>query len=141
MLKNLTAFFRKHRQIILYLLFGGVTTAVSFVAFYILHDLLNCYASVSNVVAWVLAVIVAYLTNKPFVFQSCDWSEAVVIAEFSEFAGLRLFSGIIETGLIFALCDLLEWNAYWVKIGASVLVIILNYIFSKFIIFRKSKKK
>ncbi len=141
MLAAITAFLKKYRQIILYLIFGGITTVVSFVAFFVLHKMFQCYASVSNAVSWVLAVIVAYLTNKPFVFKSHDWSAHTVVAEFAEFTGLRLLSGVLETVVIFLLCDIWSWNAYWVKIGASVFVIVLNYLFSKFIIFRGEEKK
>ena len=139
MLEALAAFCKKHRQILLYLFFGGVTTVVSYAVYFVLYNRFNCYASVSNAVSWVIAVVVAYLTNKPFVFQSRDWSAHTVLVELSEFAGLRLLSGVLETAVIFLFCDLLCWNGNWVKVVTSIFVIILNFLFSKFVVFRKKQ--
>ena len=140
MFRAIASLCKKYREVITYLFFGAVTTAVSYGVYFLLYNQFECYASVSNAVSWLLAVVVAYLTNKPFVFRSHDWSFRTVFVEFSEFAGLRVFSGVLETAIIFLLSDLLRWNGNWVKLGTSILVIVLNYIASKFVVFRIKKQ-
>ena len=137
MLRNVIAFMRKHKAIIVYLFFGGLTTIVNFIVYYPLFNFLNISAAVSNAIAWSVAVIFAYLTNKPFVFGSHDWSLKKVAPEFAKFVGSRVVSGGIETLLVYLLVDLLHWNGNIWKIVISVLVVILNYIGSKFLVFKK----
>ena len=131
--------YKKHREIITYLIFGVITTAVSYGVYFLLYNQFRCYASVSNAISWFLAVTVAYLTNKPFVFRSGDWSLRTVALEFTEFAGLRIVSGVLETVILFVLCDQMYWDGNWVKVATSVIVVILNYLASKFVVFRKKK--
>ena len=91
----------------------------------------------SNAIAWVAAVAFAYVTNKPFVFKSHDWSVKTVIPELTKFVSCRVGSGLLETAIIFALVDWLGLNGNVIKLATSVLVVILNYIASKLLVFRK----
>ena len=127
----------KHKSIIIYLVFGVITTVVNFIVYFPLYNLLGMSATVSNVIAWAAAVIVAFLTNKPFVFNSNDWSLKTTVPEFVKFVGCRVGSGLAETGIIFLTVDLLSWNGNFWKIVTSVLVVILNYVASKLFVFRK----
>ncbi len=127
---------KTYRSQITYLVFGGLTTVVNYIVY------LPCYhylgsATVSNAIAWVFAVLFAYLTNKPFVFQSHDWSLQVVAPEFAKFVGTRLASGLLETGILALAVDLLHGNGLVWKLVVSVLVVILNYIGSKLLVFRE----
>ena len=140
MFNKIISLCKKHREIITYLLFGAVTTMVGYGVYFLLYNKFDCYASLSNAISWVIAVMVAFLTNKPFVFESHDWSGKTVLREFSAFAGLRLLSGLLETGILFVLCDRLMWNGNWVKLGVGVLVIVLNYITSKCVAFRNKRQ-
>ena len=140
MFRRWIALFDRYKELLTYLFFGVVTTAVSYGVYFLLYNKFHCYASVSNAISWLLAVIVAYLTNKTFVFRSHDWALRTVFFKFCEFAGLRVFTGVLETAIIFLLCDRLNWNGNWVKIGTSIFVIVLNYLASKFIVFRKKKQ-
>ena len=72
---------RKYAHIVTYLVFGVLTTVVNYLVYLPCYNLLGLSASVSNVIAWVFAVVFAYLTNKPFVFKSNDWSAATVVPE------------------------------------------------------------
>ena len=126
----------KHRDVLLYLIFGVMTTAVNYVVYLPCYNLLGLSGSVSNVIAWVGAVAFAYLTNKPFVFRSHDWSAKTVIPELTRFVGCRVGSGALETAIIFLTVDLLAWNGNVMKLLTSVLVVILNYIGSKLLVFR-----
>jgi len=89
------------------------------------------------VIAWVFAVAFAYLTNKPFVFESHDWSAKIVVPELVKFVGSRVFSGAVETLIILVFADILGWNGNLVKLVTSVLVVIINYAASKLVVFKK----
>lgn len=128
---------RKHYDILAYLFFGVLTTLVNYIVYLPCYNLLHLSASLSNVIAWAVAVAFAYLTNKPFVFKSCDWSAKTVIPELSKFVGSRVLSGALETAIIFVTVDLLSWNGNVMKFVTSVLVVILNYVASKLIVFKK----
>ena len=127
----------KYWDILSYLFFGGLTTLVNFLVYYPCYNWLEMSATVSNVIAWALAVAFAYLTNKPFVFQSHDWSWKCVGPELTKFVGCRIGSGLLETAAIFLTVDLLHWNGNVMKLVLAVVVVILNYIGSKLLVFKK----
>jgi putative flippase GtrA len=133
-IKNLV---QKHWDILSYLFFGGLTTVVNYLVYLPCYNLLNLSAAVSNAIAWAVAVAFAYLTNKPFVFRSHDWSLKTVIPELTKFVTCRIGSGLLETGILFLCVDLLAWNGNVWKLITSVLVVILNYIASKLLVFKK----
>lgn len=127
----------KYWDILSYLFFGVLTTVVNYLVYLPCYNLLHFSASVSNVIAWVVAVAFAYLTNKPFVFKSHDWSWKTVAPELAKFVGCRIGSGFVETAIIFAMVDWLQFNGNVWKLITSVLVVILNYVGSKLLVFRK----
>lgn len=129
----------KYRDLLSYVFFGVLTTAVNYAVYLPCYNLLGWSAGVSNVLAWVISVAFAFLTNKPFVFKSHDWSAKVVWAELTKFVSCRIASGLLETGVLFLTVDMLGWNGNVLKLLTAVLVIILNYIGSKFLVFRKEK--
>lgn len=137
MLAKLRILVRKHWDILAYLFFGVLTTVVNYVVYLPCYNLLGLSAAVSNAIAWVAAVAFAYLTNKPFVFKSHDWSLQTVFPELTKFVGCRLGSGFAETAILFVAVDLLSWNGNLWKLVTSVLVVILNYAASKLLVFRK----
>ena len=127
----------KYRDVIVYLVFGVLTTAVNYVVYLPCYNVLHLSGSASNAIAWVGAVAFAYVTNKPFVFRSHDWSAKTVLPELTKFLGCRLGSGVLETAIIFLTVDLMAWNGNIMKIVTSVLVVLLNYIGSKLLVFKK----
>ncbi len=127
----------KYYDILAYLFFGVLTTAVNYLVYLPCFNWLQLSAAVSNMIAWVAAVAFAYLTNKPFVFKSHDWSAKTVVPELTKFVGSRVASGLLETGIIFVTVDLLQWNGNVMKLVTSVLVVIVNYVASKLLVFRK----
>ena len=137
MIDKIRAFIKKHSDILAYLVFGVLTTAVNYVVYLPCYNLLGLSAALSNVIAWVAAVAFAYVTNKPFVFHSHDWSAKTVLPELTKFVGSRVASGALETGIIFVTVDCLSWNGNVMKLVTSVLVVVLNYVASKLIVFRK----
>ena len=130
----------KHRNVLSYLFFGGLTTLVNFLVYFPLYNWLCWSGVLSNVIAWLIAVAFAFLTNKPFVFKSHDWSSRVVLPELFKFVNCRIVSGLLETSAIWLFVDLLNWNGNWIKILVSVFVVVLNYIFSKWIVFSRKEK-
>ena len=91
----------------------------------------------SNIVAWVLAVTFAYLTNKAWVFESRSWKWTVLRKEVPAFISCRLATGIMDLVIMCICVDILAWHAMIMKVISNVLVIILNYVFSKLILFKK----
>ena len=136
-MKKIRALIEKYYDILSYLFFGVLTTVVNYIIYLPCYNLLSFSASVSNMIAWVVAVAFAYLTNKPFVFRSHDWSAKTVVPELTKFVGSRIASGALETGIIFVTVDCLLWNGNVMKLVTSVLVVILNYVASKLLVFRK----
>jgi len=137
MIAKIRALIKKHWDIVSYLFFGALTTVVNYVVYLPLYNLLGLSATVSNSIAWVAAVAFAYLTNKPFVFKSYDWSAKTVLPELAKFVGCRVGSGVLETLIILVTVDLLHWDGNIMKLITSVLVVILNYVGSKIFVFRK----
>lgn len=133
--------FEKYREMIMYLLFGGLTTVVSFSVYYIFNKPLGVSALLSNIISWVASVTFAFITNKLFVFDSKDRSVEKVAKEALPFYGCRLFSGFVETAFIWLTVDILGWSSMIMKLVVSVFVVIANYFFSKIFVFKKSKEE
>lgn len=137
MINKIRTLIEKYWDIISYLFFGVCTTIVNYIIYLPCYNLLGISATVSNMIAWVVAVAFAYLTNKPFVFKSNDWSRATVIPELTKFVGCRIGSGAAETVILFLAVDLMGWNGNIWKLVTQVLVVVLNYIGSKLLVFTK----
>ena len=129
----------KYWDILTYLFFGVLTTVVNYLIYLPCYNLLGWSAGLSNVLAWVAAVAFAFLTNKPFVFKSHAWSWNVVWPELTKFVGCRIGSGVLETAILLVCVDLLGWNGNVWKFITALLVIVLNYIGSKFLVFKNKK--
>lgn len=133
------ALLEKYWDVITYLFFGVLTTAVDYLVSFVCHYGVGVSPTVSTVIAWAAAVIFAYLTNKSWVFHSRDWSAKIILPEFAKFVGSRVFSGVLVTVSIKVTVEILGWNFPLMKIVTSVLNIILNYIASKLLVFTKKK--
>ncbi len=134
---RLKQLFFKYKEYILYIFFGGLTTVVSWASFYICTHPLNIGTVISNIISWILAVAFAYVTNRKWVFESKTSGFRGIIREIIEFVAGRLLSLGIETVLLWITVDLCHWNNMLMKVIISVIVVVLNYIFSKLIAFRK----
>ncbi len=129
--------FQKYRDIILYLFFGGCTTVLNIAVYYLCYNIAGIPNVPSTCIAWILSVLFAYLTNKVYVFQSRSFQREVLLREGLQFFGCRLLTGILDVAIMFVAVDLLHWNGLLWKVISNVLVIILNYVASKLLIFRK----
>ena len=122
-------------EMLLYILFGILTTAVNILSFGLLRDVLQWQLLTANTLAWVLSF--AFLTNKVFVFRSKSFAAKLVLRELVSFVGARLFSLAVDTAGMWLLVDVLTWNDWLAKVLMNVIVIVLNYVFSKLFIFKR----
>ena len=137
MKEKIRELFLRYYDLIMYLVFGVMTTAVNYLVYLPCYNLFGLSASVRNMISWVVSVAFAFLTNKPFVFRSHDWSAKVVWPELVKFVGCRVGSGVMETVILFVTVDTLRWNGNIWKLVTSVLVVVVNYVGSKLLVFRK----
>lgn len=125
-----------NKEIILYVIFGVLTTIVNLIAYYLFSNIININYLISNAIAWIISVVFAYITNKFFVFNSYYINKDVIIEEFIKFMNCRLISGLSEVVLLFLFVDLLLINDIVAKLIIGVLVALINFIFSKVFIFK-----
>ena len=137
MIEKMKDLFLRYWEVLSYLIFGVLTTVVNYLVYLPAYNVLGMSAALSNALAWVVAVAFAYLTNKPFVFKSHDWSAKTVIPELTKFVGCRMASGAAETLILLLTVDILHWNGNLWKLMTSVLVVVLNYVASKLVVFKK----
>ncbi|HBG4188296.1 GtrA family protein [Clostridioides difficile] len=130
---------KKHKETILYLFFGAFTTLVNIVSYLFFTRVILFNFIVANALAWILAVLFAYVTNKFFVFESKRIEIRFVFKEFLSFVSFRLLSGVVEMLIMYVMIDLLFVNDIIVKAFTNIVVIVLNYFFSKMIIFKNKK--
>ena len=130
----------KHRLAILYLIFGALTVAVDQITFMALLRLLPKMTSiVPTVIAWIIAVNFAYITNRKWVFQSQTAGVRALLREAALFFTARIFSLLLTAGIMLLFVDIMGCNADLIKLASSVLVITLNFVLSKLWIFKGKK--
>lgn len=127
-------FFKKHKEILLYLFFGAVTTAVSILSF-ALFEWAGLDVLVANVLSWIISVLVAFITNTLWVFEST--LKEKVLQKALRFYAARLFTLAVEELLLLVFIKLLGFNSLVVKTVAQVVIIVLNYLLSKLFVFNK----
>ena len=131
-----------NKETISYLIFGVLTTIINIVVFWFAERELAFIMSedaaslVGNVLAWVISVAFAFVTNKLFVFESKSMAFKVVMAELTGFVIARLLSLAFDEGFMFVAIVLLGMNSLLAKIISNVFVVIINYVLSKFFIFK-----
>ncbi len=127
----------KYKELIMYLIFGVLTTLVNIVVYALCTRGLSLDIYISNVIAWILSVLFAYSTNRRYVFNSKVKLLSEKIKEITSFYGCRLFTFGVDMVLMFILIDVIFVDDMLSKIVVNVIVIVLNYILSKFLIFKK----
>ena len=131
---------KKYRELIKYFFIGVITTILNYSVFNVLVDIAHIGMHISNIIAWFISVIFAYFTNKLFVFESKSLNPKILGKEFLSFGLARVFSLILEEIILYIFVDALNMNKRIIKLIANGVVIIVNYVLSKFIIFRKPKR-
>lgn len=136
-MKQIIELMKKYKSFVAYAVFGVFTTIVNIVTYNVCYVNLEFSNTISNIIAWVLAVTFAYLTNKVWVFDSKSWKWEVLRREVPAFISCRLATGVMDLVIMFVAVDLLGWHAMLMKLLSNILVIISNYVFSKLVIFKK----
>ena len=130
--------FNKYKEVVMYLIFGVLTTIVSLVSYYLLTiTIFNpnnaILLQVANVLSWIISVLFAYITNRKYVFESKNNN---ILKEVSSFFGSRLITLLFDMLIMFVGVTLLKGNDKFIKVISQVIVIVSNYIFSKLCVFK-----
>lgn len=131
----------KYKELISYGFWGVATTVVNYIVYFVCTQALQVHYLLSNILSWVAAVAFAFVVNKIFVFASKSWEWETVLNELWKFVSARIFSGALETGILYLFVGLLHLPDGIIKIAAGVVVILSNYFVSKLFIFKKDKKE
>jgi len=138
-MKNIIKIYKKYKEIINYLIVGILTTIVSLATYYICaFTFLNpenaFELQLANIISWIIAVVFAYFTNRKYVFESTDTNK---IKEATKFVGSRITTLLLDMLTMYIGVTLFKLNDKFIKIVSQVLIIISNYIISKFFVFKK----
>ena len=126
----------KYRSEVTFVLVGGLTTLVNFIVYVIAREIFDIHYIAANVAAWIIAVLFAYVMSRIWVFQSKNTN---IFLEIMLFFASRLFSLLLETGLLLGAVELLNVNDLYAKIAVAIVVVISNYVTGKWIVFKKRK--
>ena len=129
-----------NREVISYLIFGVLTTLVNWVVYAAMVKVHIDYR-IATAAAWAVSVLFAFIVNKIFVFQSYNLRPAYVMKEITSFVACRAVSGVMEMVFMIVMVSWIHMDEYISKIAVSVIVVVVNYVFSKLFIFRKSEEK
>ena len=127
--------YKKYKEVLLYLLFGALTTAVSLGTFYLFTAVIPLDALVANILSWIFAVLFAFFTNRTWVFESADQPFFRQMCSF--FLG-RVSTLLMEEVILLVFVTWLQLNAMVIKVAAQILVLVMNYVISKLFIFKKA---
>lgn len=135
MIKKIMDLYDNYQEMVNYVFFGGLTTLVNIIVFFLLDTGLGCPYLIANAIAIVVSILFAYVTNKIWVFQSKTENFQETFYEFTKFIGFRLLSGLADMATMWVLVDLLIIDSSISKLLTQFIVVVLNYVFSKFFIF------
>ena len=130
---------RRHREILLYLIFGVLTVAVNTAAYLLFYHTVRLSNVLSTVLAWAAAVLFAYVTNKLWVFESHRREAGGWLREMLLFFSCRLLTGVLDVGIMVLAVDLMHRNSLLWKLISNGIVTVVNYIASRFLIFKKER--
>ena len=129
---------KKYRSFILYLFFGIGTTIVNIMIYYYCSHIISLKTVSSTCIAWICAVMFAYLTNRIWVFESNSRGSTEIISEMVKFFSCRVITGVIDIVIMYIFVDIINLNDVLIKVLSNILVIVLNYVASKLIIFKNT---
>lgn len=128
---------KRYKSFISYAFFGVCTTLVNLLSYRLFYFVLGVPNVPSTLIAWLLAVLFAYITNKLWVFDSKSFGFDVVIPELIKFFVCRIATGVLDVGIMWLAVDKMQWNAMVWKLISNFIVILLNYVASRLVIFDK----
>lgn len=130
---------KKYHEFLMYAIFGVLTTLINLASYYVLYDVLGISNMGSTAIAWLVAVIFAFVTNKKWVFGSDSMEVKVVLHELISFFLCRAATGVFDMAVMYVAVDVMAWNEMIWKLLSNVIVILLNFVASKLVIFKKKK--
>ncbi|NLK73287.1 MAG: GtrA family protein [Clostridiales bacterium] len=136
---NFKDLFKKYKDVIPYIIFGVLTTVVNIAVYWLMAHPLEISVMPSTIIAWMAAVLFAYLTNRKWVFRSEANTAKAITKEVLSFFLCRLATGAVDCACMFVFVDILHLNDVVIKFMANILVVILNYVASKLFIFKRKK--
>lgn len=136
-MSTLRKMFKTHKEVINYLIFGILTTLVNMGVFYLLDTIQDVQYLIANAFSLVVSIIFAFLTNKKYVFKSETLTISAWLKEFFLFCSFRLISAGFDMASMLLLIGFLQWNSNFAKLATQIVVVLLNYFFSKWFIFKK----
>ena len=137
MIERIRAFYGKYREGISYVFWGDMTTLVSYVSYFLFSRGFHLDEMIANALAWVCGATFSFVVNKIFVFRSAGWSPSVLFPEIWKYVSARIFAFVLDMAIMYVGVKVLHIYDLIVKIAANVIVVIVNYVLSKFLIFRK----
>ena len=138
---NWKRLYEKYKDVVLYLFFGVCTTVANVITYWLAAHPFNLGTMPSAIIAWVVAVTFAYITNRKWVFHSSASGGKEIFAELTSFFACRLATGGVDWGCMLLFVDIMGMNDMLVKCAANIIVIVLNYVASKLVIFQSKGKK
>lgn len=129
-------FYKKYKQVLLYLFFGVLTTAISVAVFSLLNVVLQVNEHIANLTSWIFAVLFAFLTNRTMVFDAETKSPGDFLVQMVKFYAGRIATLLVEELIIFVFITKMRFDSFTVKMVAQVIIIILNYVISKLFVFK-----
>lgn len=135
--KVITNTYTKYKKIIDYLIFGVLTTVVNYITYLVCTRVLGLSVTLSTILAWIISVLFAYITNKIYVFESKTNTVKTFMKEIFMFFAFRILSGIMDVVIMYISVEIFSVNDIIMKLVSNIVVIIVNYIFSKCFVFKK----
>ena len=130
----------KYRSYILYIIFGALTTLVNMAVYALCYQAAGIANVPSVIIAWIVSVAFAFVTNKIWVFESKAFNAETLKREVPAFFGARIATGVLDVGIMYLAVDVLQGSATIWKLISNVIVIIINYFASKLFVFRKKEQ-
>lgn len=132
-------FYIKHKEVLMYLFFGGIAFFLNLGLFVLFHDVMKIQELLANCISWVLCVLFQYFTNRTWVFDGQVDNAGDFVKQMTSFFGGRIFTLLVEEVIILVFITWLGFNSMMVKLVAQVIVIVLNYVVSKMFVFKEDK--
>lgn len=138
-LRIFNPFYKKYKELLLYLFFGGLSFIVSIATYALFNVGMNINELIANVLSWIITVMFAFLTNRVWVFQSTTNGVAEFVKQMLVFYSGRVITLVVEEVILLVFITWLGFNSMLIKVIAQVIVILLNYVISKLVVFRKKE--
>lgn len=128
----------KYKMVLMYLFFGGLSFFLNLGLFALLDGVCHIHELIANVICWIACVLFQFVTNRLWVFDGRTESTGALVKQMTSFFGGRVFTLLVEEAIIFVFITWLGFNDMIVKLIAQIVVIVLNYVISKWFVFRKT---